>query len=588
MADLYRKSSLEKLSSPEQLDRMIVITSPSFWIAMLGTLAIVVTALLWSIFGRLPMKVESNGIYVNGEGVFSVYAQAEGTVTDVLVDEGQAVTNGQPLMRLTNTSNAHEMSQLQQRIEQVRAVTLTSVNDEATADSKSLVDIKTQYLTLHAELATAQTSLGQKQKDFATQKAEAGRLAGVMESAKTAYYAAIGVSGDPAVQVEYQEASSVMSQAQGNYDSARLQYQPLLDNLDAIGAEYLAAIEAYNAAVTDASHVVAAELQPPATLGVDATLYPNEFAGLEDLWTNGVLPAKAAEEQARPTFELVKADYDAATARMDAARTAYVQASNNESVSSAAAQKLSSEFQIAQSNYQNALSLQMNLEAEIKSLQQQITAEGQRIAGQSDVLDTQFLSEKDAILSQLEAELAKYKLNSSLMEIMADRDGVITGLQVKQGAVVGAGTELIKVKQSNLEENVVVCYVPLSEGKAITPGMTVMVCPTTVNEQEYGHIEATVVQTDTFTTTSTDIMARLGDNVLTEAFIKDGPVIAVTCQLETDPATASGYRWSSAKGRDIIITEGTLVTARIVTSEKSPISMIIPLLKETFTVKAGE
>ena len=33
MSDLFRKSAIEKLSSPEQLDKAIVITPPSFWIA---------------------------------------------------------------------------------------------------------------------------------------------------------------------------------------------------------------------------------------------------------------------------------------------------------------------------------------------------------------------------------------------------------------------------------------------------------------------------------------------------------------------------------------------------------------------------
>lgn len=37
MADnIYRKSMLERMSSPEQLDKMIVITSPSFWLALAG------------------------------------------------------------------------------------------------------------------------------------------------------------------------------------------------------------------------------------------------------------------------------------------------------------------------------------------------------------------------------------------------------------------------------------------------------------------------------------------------------------------------------------------------------------------------
>ena len=46
MAQLYRKALPDRLSSPEQLDRLIVITPPSFWIAMAGAALAVAAALL--------------------------------------------------------------------------------------------------------------------------------------------------------------------------------------------------------------------------------------------------------------------------------------------------------------------------------------------------------------------------------------------------------------------------------------------------------------------------------------------------------------------------------------------------------------
>ena len=41
MADLYRKSSLDKLSNPEQLDRMIKISSPLSWLALIAVLLVI-------------------------------------------------------------------------------------------------------------------------------------------------------------------------------------------------------------------------------------------------------------------------------------------------------------------------------------------------------------------------------------------------------------------------------------------------------------------------------------------------------------------------------------------------------------------
>ena len=94
MAELFRKSSLEKLSSPEQLDKMIVITSPSFWLALCGAGLIVAGALAWSILGRLPINVETQGIYVNNGGVYSVYCETSGVVERLAVHKGDEIREG--------------------------------------------------------------------------------------------------------------------------------------------------------------------------------------------------------------------------------------------------------------------------------------------------------------------------------------------------------------------------------------------------------------------------------------------------------------------------------------------------------------
>lgn len=67
MADIFRKKSLEKLVSTEQLDRMITIIKPSFWIVFFAAAIIVVAGLVWGIFGRLPLCIDGIGI-VHQEG----------------------------------------------------------------------------------------------------------------------------------------------------------------------------------------------------------------------------------------------------------------------------------------------------------------------------------------------------------------------------------------------------------------------------------------------------------------------------------------------------------------------------------------
>jgi NHLM bacteriocin system secretion protein len=152
-------------------------------------------------------------------------------------------------------------------------------------------------------------------------------------------------------------------------------------------------------------------------------------------------------------------------------------------------------------------------------------------------------------------------------------------MKVGVGAAVGQGVEVVTIRQFS-DEDCIICYIPISSGKKVVPGMEVIVCPTTINRQEYGHMKADVVAVDDYVTPASSIRNALGDDTLAQAFTQNGPVVAVSCRLRTDENTASGYWWSSKKGADLMVADGTLVSADIVTEKKAPITMLIPYLKE--------
>ena len=120
------------------------------------------------------------------------------------------------------------------------------------------------------------------------------------------------------------------------------------------------------------------------------------------------------------------------------------------------------------------------------------------------------------------------------------------------------------------------------------PGMEAMVYPSTVNRQEYGHIKGTVLEVSDYVISSEEMANQIGDNSLVQMFQQKGPVVRVLCELEKDNSTVSGYRWSSEKGAEVEVPEGTIVSVDVVTDYKAPISMVIPYLKEQFTRKSGD
>ncbi|WP_158600005.1 hypothetical protein [Azospirillum cavernae] len=49
---LFRKSALDRLSSPERLDTVFVAASPGYWIAFLAVALLVGAAIAWSVVGQ--------------------------------------------------------------------------------------------------------------------------------------------------------------------------------------------------------------------------------------------------------------------------------------------------------------------------------------------------------------------------------------------------------------------------------------------------------------------------------------------------------------------------------------------------------
>lgn len=138
----------------------------------------------------------------------------------------------------------------------------------------------------------------------------------------------------------------------------------------------------------------------------------------------------------------------------------------------------------------------------------------------------------------------------------------------------------------SIGEQQVICYVPISSGKKIVPGMEAVVCPTTVNQQEYGNMMGEVVAVDPYVTSYEDIVAALGSESLAQMFSQNGPVVAVTCKLRTDATTVSGFWWSNDNGATVVLAEGTIMIVDIILEEKSPISMLLPFINDSGLARA--
>lgn len=112
---LFRKSALDRLSSPEQLDLMVRITSPAGWVALLSLVGLIVVAILWGIFGSIPTKVLGSAMLIKTGGVYEVAARSNGLITDVSVKAGDVVQRGQKVARIAQPELLEQFNKLKSR-----------------------------------------------------------------------------------------------------------------------------------------------------------------------------------------------------------------------------------------------------------------------------------------------------------------------------------------------------------------------------------------------------------------------------------------------------------------------------------------
>ena len=60
MSGVFREKSLEKVSSPEQLDDYIRVTTPPVWLVLLALVILIVGIFAWAAFGSVT-AVDSKG-----------------------------------------------------------------------------------------------------------------------------------------------------------------------------------------------------------------------------------------------------------------------------------------------------------------------------------------------------------------------------------------------------------------------------------------------------------------------------------------------------------------------------------------------
>lgn len=119
--DLFRRSALQKMLSPEQLDQLILISSPRDWIPLIGFCILILAGIIWSIWGSLTIDLRGQGILIKPGGYRIIQSPFEGQIiqltpfkTGDTIQEGQVIGQlSQPVLELDIESTQKLLTNLQ-------------------------------------------------------------------------------------------------------------------------------------------------------------------------------------------------------------------------------------------------------------------------------------------------------------------------------------------------------------------------------------------------------------------------------------------------------------------------------------------
>jgi HlyD family secretion protein len=115
--NLFRKVSLERLASPEQIDRLLMIVRVPGWIALLSVISLIIILLIWSMVGTIPKTVNGIGMFFNPQDLVAIPSRVNGTVEKISVKVGDVIKEGEELISLQNPSLVIEYETLDDEIQ---------------------------------------------------------------------------------------------------------------------------------------------------------------------------------------------------------------------------------------------------------------------------------------------------------------------------------------------------------------------------------------------------------------------------------------------------------------------------------------
>ena len=116
----FLEQALEAHTSQDSLEQPLPLLRPSAWALLLSLLILCATIVIWSILGRLPVRIYGRGVLLFPEALVPVQSLISGPLQQILAREGQCVRAGQILARIDQVQLRGMIDSHKQRLRNLR------------------------------------------------------------------------------------------------------------------------------------------------------------------------------------------------------------------------------------------------------------------------------------------------------------------------------------------------------------------------------------------------------------------------------------------------------------------------------------
>ncbi len=467
--EIFQDKALEQLSSPEQLDQLLQVVDRKSWLPLTVTGAAIFLALLWSIFGRIPITVDGVGILVYPRQVVSFQSPASGQIVTLDVKVGDFVDKDQVLGRINQP-------QLEQRLqqEQVRLAERLERQKRSGSLGKKRIKLETDAFIKKRKLLI-------------------DRIKGIEDMAAR----------------QKKQNERYIEQQRRNLESVRVTTKQMGAALE----------QRYESQKTLKAEGLSSD---DALLNARQNFISNQIRGSD-------LEVQTQELELREIE--------------------------------------------AENNYLKQMDLIADLRAQLQELEiteAQLTQRQIETSSDSELE----VNEIRRNIARLESEL---KTSSRIGSEYRGRILEITGAS---GQIVSAGQRLGSVEAEDPRGKLVaVTYFQVADGKKINKDIPIRITPTTVERERFGSINGQVISVSPFPVTTDAVTNVVGNHEIAQELTDGASRIEVFSALVEDPATVTGFKWTSGAGPDVEITAGTTVSVRATIDFRRPITFVIPILR---------